>query len=239
MGISNIEQRKFTFCPTLAGYNVKYLTTQCPQCTRFFAACCPHQSFGAERALPDQKTCHHFQLVFIDGACSDNGQAGAKAGLGITIGDGEEYRWSIAVDDMVDPHGPRTNQRAEILAAIAGLQQLEEVNRLHAIYEALGKGDSHHMAARARRHTDEPRATYIVVADSEYVVKGITEWFPTWRRRDWRTAAGKRPTNLDLFLKLDEVTTSLEKEGVAVGFWYIPRAYNHKADRLAKHATCV
>jgi len=57
--------------------------------------------------------------------------------------------------------------------------------------------------------------------------------------RDLRTAAGKRPTNLDLFLKLDEVTTSLEKAGVAVGFWYIPRAYNHKADSLAKRATRV
>jgi len=57
--------------------------------------------------------------------------------------------------------------------------------------------------------------------------------------RGWRTAAGKQPTNLDLFLKLDEVTTSLEKDGVAVGFWYIPRAYNHKADHLAKLATGV
>jgi len=57
--------------------------------------------------------------------------------------------------------------------------------------------------------------------------------------RDWRTAAGKRPTNLDLFLKLDEVTTSLEKGGVTVGFWHIPRAYNHKADSLAKLATRV
>jgi ribonuclease HI len=40
-------------------------------------------------------------------------------------------------------------------------------------------------------------------------------------------------------LKLDEVTTSLEENGVTVGFWHIPRAYNHKADRLAKLATGV
>jgi len=55
----------------------------------------------------------------------------------------------------------------------------------------------------------------------------------------WRTSSGKRPTNLDLFLKLDEVTTDLEKDGVAVGFWHVPRAYNHKADGLAKLATGV
>jgi ribonuclease HI len=40
-------------------------------------------------------------------------------------------------------------------------------------------------------------------------------------------------------LKLDKVTTSLEKGGVTVGFWYIPRAYNYKADGLAKAATGV
>jgi len=57
--------------------------------------------------------------------------------------------------------------------------------------------------------------------------------------KDWHTATGKRPMNLDLFLKLDEVTASLEKNGITVGFWHIPRAYNHKADRLAKRATGV
>jgi len=40
-------------------------------------------------------------------------------------------------------------------------------------------------------------------------------------------------------LKLDEVTTNLEKDGIAVGFWHVPRAYNHKADGLAKLATGV
>lgn len=45
--------------------------------------------------------------------------------------------------------------------------------------------------------------------------------------------------SLDLFQKLDEVTASLEKNGIAVGFWHIRRAYNLKADRLAKLATAV
>jgi ribonuclease HI len=57
------------------------------------------------------------------------------------------------------------------------------------------------------------------------------------QRRGLRTADGKRPTNLDLFLRLDEVITNLEQADVAVGFWQVPRAYNHRADRLAKLAT--
>lgn len=84
--------------------------------------------------------------------------------------------------DAVDPVGPRTSQRAELLAAIEGLKQLETSNRLR-------KGDSLHKPPR--RDTDTLGPTYIVVADSEYVVKGITEWFPTWRVKNWRTAAGK------------------------------------------------
>ena len=181
MGNSNIEQRKFTFCPTLAGYGLEYLITQCPKCTRFSAACCVHQTFGGDSALPNEDPCHHFQLVFIDGACSNNGRDDAKAGLGITIGDDEAYRWSIAVDAAVDPYGTRTNQRAEVLAAIEGLKHLHNVNRIQAVYEAMGEGDTHRKLAR--RHTDDPHSTYIVVSDSEYVVKGITEWFPTWRVR--------------------------------------------------------
>ncbi|EDR10059.1 uncharacterized protein LACBIDRAFT_317996 [Laccaria bicolor S238N-H82] len=235
MGHPNIEQRKFNFCPSLAGLDLENLINQCLECTRFFGACCLHQSYGGDLAVPNKDVCHHFQIVFIDGACSNNGREDAKAGLGITIGDDESYCWSIAVNDAADPNGPRTNQRAELLAAIEGLQLLANVNRLNAIHEAMGMGDEHHKPAR--RNTDEFGPTYVVVADSEYVVKGITEWLPTWRVRDWRTAAGKRPTNLDLFLKLDEVTMSLEKDGITVGFWHIPRAYNHKADRLAKLAT--
>ena len=53
-----------------------------------------------------------------------------------------------------------------------------------------------------------------------------------------RTSQGKRPANLDLYLKLDEAVSCVEKEGIDVGFWIIPRELN-KADELAKKATKV
>lgn len=47
---------------------------------------------------------------------------------------------------------------------------------------------------------DGIRAT--VLCDSQYVVKGITEWLPSWVRRGWRTA-GKQPVkNADLWRRL-------------------------------------
>lgn len=40
-------------------------------------------------------------------------------------------------------------------------------------------------------------------------------------------------------MKLDEYTTTLEQDRVAVGFWHVPRDFNYKADKLAKEATRV
>lgn len=42
-----------------------------------------------------------------------------------------------------------------------------------------------------------------MVTDSEYVLKGITEWIHGWKRRDWRTAAKKPVLNQDLWRELD------------------------------------
>ncbi|KAF8883646.1 ribonuclease H-like domain-containing protein [Gymnopilus junonius] len=240
-----IQQRKVVFCETLQSYPLARLLVQCSSCNRFFAACCPDGSFGDDWALPhddDHPTCHHSKLVYTDGACTNNGSPHAKAGLGITIG-GEhtfedlelKYSWSIPVDGTVDAAGPRTSQRAELLAALEGLKKLEKLDKLR---EASGYEDKEHtQLAMLQPHKQFDRATYIVVTDSEYVVKGITEWFPTWRRRGWRTSYGKEPTNLDLFMKLDEYVTTLEDDKVAVGFWHIPRELNRNADALAKRAT--
>jgi ribonuclease HI len=39
--------------------------------------------------------------------------------------------------------------------------------------------------------------------DSEYLKKGVTEWMPAWKRRNWRRKGGKL-ANVDLWMKLDE-----------------------------------
>lgn len=39
--------------------------------------------------------------------------------------------------------------------------------------------------------------------DSTYVMKGLTEWLPGWKRRGWRTADGKPVKNQDLWERLD------------------------------------
>ncbi len=71
-----------------------------------------------------------------------------------------------------------TNNRMELTAAIMGLAALK-------------------------------RPTVATVqTDSQYVIKGITEWLPAWKARGWRTADRKPVKNQDLWEKLDAVASA-------------------------------
>ena len=43
----------------------------------------------------------------------------------------------------------------------------------------------------------------ILHLDSQYVLKGITEWLPGWKARGWRTASKEPVKNADLWQELD------------------------------------
>ena len=42
-----------------------------------------------------------------------------------------------------------------------------------------------------------------LTSDSTYVLKGIQEWMPKWKKRGWKTASKKPVKNVDLWKKLD------------------------------------
>ena len=44
--------------------------------------------------------------------------------------------------------------------------------------------------------------------DSQYVLKGITEWIQGWKARGWRTAAKAPVKNVDLWQRLDALLVS-------------------------------
>lgn len=70
--------------------------------------------------------------------------------------------------------------------------------------------------------------------DSEYLRRGITEWLPNWRARNWKRKGGKL-ANLDLWQALDAAIQDHEIE------WRWVRGHagnrdNQRVDRLAKRA---
>lgn len=170
------------------------------------------------------KPCHHYPLAMVDGACSDNGRLGAIAGIGGTIA--LNSGWSEIVDEQMDGGAPRTSQRAELLAALEGLAVLTG---------PYNNDESNSCDDHRRRHSGKP-VEMVIATDSQYVAKGITEWFPTWKNNGWRTSANKRPVNLDLFSQLDQAIYEQELEGNKVGLWWIERRHNGTADEFAKDA---
>lgn len=66
-----------------------------------------------------------------------------------------------------------TNNRMELTAAIQGLEVLKKQCRVE------------------------------LNTDSKYVLQGITEWLPNWKKRGWKTASNKPVKNEDLWRRLD------------------------------------
>lgn len=95
-----------------------------------------------------------------------------------------------------------TNNRMELMGAIRGLAELKRPCNVR------------------------------LVTDSQYVMKGIKEWMPNWKKRGWKTAAKEPVKNADLWQQLDE---QVNRHNVT---WewvrgHIGHSGNERADQLA------
>ncbi|KAL8677194.1 MAG: hypothetical protein Q9224_007215 [Gallowayella concinna] len=231
-GAEGVIGRKFLLCPFLKTLDTDKLIRTCERCDCFFVYCCNcKQKLDNDGRYEDGTVCHHFRLMFTDGACRDNGKSGATAGIGLAYGSKDEWQDSIPVTAERDPAQSRTSQRAELLAALAGLRFMVEADELTE-----PKTTKTHMGKRRK----DGKTCWVIATDSQYVVKGITEWLPTWKNNNLRTNRNTKPANLDLFLELDAELTAQETAlPVKIGFWHVPREYNKVADVLAKEAALL
>jgi ribonuclease HI len=102
--------------------------------------------------------------IFTDGACSGNPGPG---------GWGAVLRYKGTEREINGGENPTTNNRMELMAAIAALEALTRPSTV-------------------RLHTD-----------SLYLRDGITRWLPQWRARGWKTADKKPVKNVDLWQRLE------------------------------------
>ena len=51
------------------------------------------------------------------------------------------------------------------------------------------------------------RRKVVLHTDSKYVMDGINEWMPNWKKRGWKTSAKKPVKNKDLWQALDEAAS--------------------------------
>ncbi|MFF4394813.1 ribonuclease H [Streptomyces sp. NPDC001480] len=83
----------------------------------------------------------------------------------------------------------------------------------------------------------DPDVPLEIRMDSQYAMKAVTTWLPGWKRKGWKTAAGKPVANQDLVVRIDELL-----DGRSVEFRYVPAhqvdgdPLNDFADRAASQA---
>jgi len=81
----------------------------------------------------------------------------------------------------------------------------------------------------ARAVAGWPTAT--IIADSQYVLRGITSWVAGWKRKGWKTATGQPVLNQDLWEELDAVATDRVTWEWAKGHSGVPG--NERCDEIA------
>lgn len=171
-----IFERRMVFCPRLQEFLTEDLIVTCEECGDFAIFCCP----CSPNSDVQRRSCHKYRLVFTDGACRDNGALGATSGVGLAVGTDSAdslSQLSIPITTKHDRDHKRTSQRAELLGALYGLRFLGLPSRIIEI-----EGEDPELKDNIScRKTGNP--VWVIATDSEYVVKGMTEWLPQWKVR--------------------------------------------------------
>lgn len=105
--------------------------------------------------------------IWTDGACSGNPGPG---------GWGAILHWNGHEKEMSGGEALTTNNRMELMAAIAALESLKRGCAID------------------------------LYTDSQYLRGGVTGWLHGWKRNGWKTADKKPVKNVELWQRLDEAT---------------------------------
>ena len=115
---------------------------------------------------------------------------------------GVVLRFQGAEKELYGGEKETTNNRMELMAAIQGLESLTK------------------------------SCPVVLTTDSQYVMKGATEWMAGWKRKGWKTSAKKPVKNVDLWQRLEKALVPHEVK------WEWVRGHtghpeNERADDLA------
>ncbi|KAF4158100.1 hypothetical protein CNMCM6936_005277 [Aspergillus lentulus] len=83
-------------------------------------------------------------------------------------------------------------------------------------------------------HTNQVADAVVIKSDSEYLVRGVTEWLPKWKRNGWKNSRGLDVANWEHFKAIERLTEDLERQKLTIKFWHVPRRNNRDADAMAK-----
>lgn len=105
--------------------------------------------------------------IFTDGACRGNPGPG---------GWGAILRFGVHEKELRGSEAETTNNRMELMAAIAALEALTEP------------------------------CSVALTTDSQYLRQGVTQWLAGWKRNGWKTSNKQPVKNQDLWQRIDAVS---------------------------------
>ena len=144
-------------------------------------------------------------LVYVAGACTDYGFPTARGAWSLIFRP-EAPEANVAC--RLEQDGPQTLHRAELRGAIAALQY--------------------------RNWNSEGFRSLVIATNSDYVVRGATEWAWKWEKNGWKNQHDSSPVaNRGLWEKLMKEVRKLESIGVEPKFWYISAEWNEAAVEMA------
>ena len=151
-------------------------------------------------------------LVYVDGACSNNGQQDPRASWAVVYGPPQPDQGHVS--GRLETLGPfdqeftATSNRAELRAVIAALRMCD--------------------------WTYSSFDTLVIATDSAYVVDGTTKWAKGWVETSWKLTSGDNVKNRDLWELLLWEVERWDLLGLKIELWKIPRELNTAADKAAK-----
>jgi ribonuclease HI len=142
-------------------------------------------------------------VVYTDGSCPRNGQAGAAAGVGVYWGPDHARNVSRPVRGQYT-----SNNVAELEAIEEALQQIAE-------------------------DADLKTQVVVVVSDSMYSIQAVTTWYPGFVRRAWKTTGGTEVKNPELIRSIRTMLDTLPQVRLVHVHGHVGHAGNEAADALA------
>ncbi|KAF8416561.1 hypothetical protein EV426DRAFT_626204 [Tirmania nivea] len=152
----------------------------------------------------------HTMVVVVDGACPGNGTTRARTAVGAFFGPGSRYNCCSQLSPSLFR---QTSNVAEATSTLLALRKIQS--------EVL-----HHSKPRIKQ--------VVIITDSEYVVKSLTERVWRWIENGFKTTKGKNVKNAGLLLEIHRTIEGFQDDfGVDVRFWRVDREFVQEARDLA------
>jgi ribonuclease HI len=145
--------------------------------------------------------------VYTDGSHSKG-----KGGIGVVfVIPGSHLGTCEIVEEISEhmPEFPTTNQRAELMAVLVALKQIQVK---YSDYSVIN-----------------------IYTDSEYVVNTFNKFIHQWLRNNWLTSNKETPKNSDLILQISSLLKHIPQVTISWVQSHATNIYNNLADELAKN----